>query len=48
MPRSVSSNVNSVGPAAVLALMTAQAIAPAVAHDVPATDAALVLAIKSG
>lgn len=43
-----SSNVNSVGPAAVLALMTAQAIAPAVAHDVPATDAALVLAIESG
>jgi SulP family sulfate permease len=43
-----SSNVNSIGPAAVLALMTAQAIAPAVANDVPAADAALVLAIESG
>lgn len=43
-----SSSVNSVGPAAVLALMTAQVIAPAVANDVPATDAALVLALESG
>ena len=43
-----SSSVNSIGPAAVLALMTAQAIGPAVAGGVPATEAALVLAIESG
>ena len=43
-----SSNVNSIGPTAVLALMTAQAIAAPVAQGVPAVDAALVLAIESG
>jgi len=43
-----SSNVNSIGPTAVLALMTAQAIAAPVAQGVPAVDAALMLAIESG
>lgn len=43
-----SSSVNSVGPAAVLALMTAQAIAPVLREGTPATDAALVLAAECG
>ncbi len=43
-----SSSVNSVGPVAVVALLTAQAIGPVVAAGMPATDAALVLAAESG
>ncbi|MFT3954136.1 MAG: SulP family inorganic anion transporter [Piscinibacter sp.] len=43
-----SSSVNSVGPVAVVALLTAQAIAPLVADGTPATAAALVLAAEAG
>ena len=43
-----SSSVNSVGPVAVVALLTAQAIAPVVADGTPATAAALVLAAEAG
>ncbi len=43
-----SSSVNSVGPVAVVALLTAQAIGPVVAAGTPATDAALVLAAEAG
>lgn len=43
-----SSSVNSVGPVAVVALLTAQAIAPVVAAGTPATAAALVLAAEAG
>lgn len=43
-----SSSVNSVGPVAVVALLTAQAIAPVVAEGTPATAAALVLAAEAG
>jgi len=43
-----SSRVNSVGPVAVVALMTAQAIAPLQAEGVAATAAALVLAAEVG
>ncbi len=43
-----SSSVNSVGPVAVVALLTAQAIAPLVAEGTPATAAALVLAAEAG
>jgi len=43
-----SSSVNSVGPVAVVALMTAQAVAPLVAQGVPAPAAALVLAAETG
>ena len=43
-----SSSVNSVGPVAVVALLTAHAIAPVVADGTPATSAALVLAAESG
>ena len=43
-----SSSVNSVGPVAVVALLTAQAMAPVVADGTPATAAALVLAAESG
>jgi sulfate permease, SulP family len=43
-----SSRVNSVGPVAVVALMTAQAIAPALREGTSATAAALVLAAESG
>jgi SulP family sulfate permease len=43
-----SSSVNSVGPVAVVALMTAQAIDPVLRQGTPATQAALVLAAESG
>ncbi len=43
-----SSRVNSVGPVAVVALLTAQAIAPVLADGTPATAAALVLAAEAG
>ena len=43
-----SSSVNSVGPVAVVALMTAQAIAPVLREGTPATQAALVLAAECG
>lgn len=43
-----SSSVNSVGPVAVVALLTAHAIAPVVADGTPATAAALVLAAEAG
>lgn len=43
-----SSSVNSVGPVAVVALMTAQAVAPVVQEGTPATAAALVLAAEAG
>jgi len=43
-----SSSVNSVGPVAVVALLTAQAIAPVLADGTPATAAALVLAAEAG
>ncbi len=43
-----SSRVNSVGPVAVVALMTAQASAPLVAQGVPPTAVALVLAAQVG
>jgi len=43
-----SSRVNSVGPVAVVALMTAQAIAPVLRDGTPATAAALVLAAEAG
>src|SRR5512145_1123203 len=43
-----SSSVNSVGPVAVVALLTAQAIAPVVAEGTPGTAAALVLAAEAG
>lgn len=43
-----SSSVNSVGPVAVVALMTAQAIDPVLRAGTPATDAALVLAAECG
>lgn len=43
-----SSSVNAVGPAAVLALMTAQAIAPLVARGADPSGAALVLACEVG
>lgn len=43
-----SSSVNSVGPVAVVALLTAQAVAPVVAEGTPATAAALVLAAEAG
>lgn len=43
-----SSSVNSVGPVAVVALLTAHAIEPVVASGTPATAAALVLAAEAG
>jgi SulP family sulfate permease len=43
-----SSSVNSVGPVAVVALMTAQAIAPVLREGTPAVQAALVLAAEVG
>lgn len=43
-----SSTVNSVGPVAVVALMTAQAIEPALREGTPAVQAALVLAAEVG
>jgi SulP family sulfate permease len=43
-----SSSVNSVGPVAVVALMTAQAIDPVLREGTPATQAALVLAAECG
>lgn len=43
-----SSSVNSVGPVAVVALLTAHGIAPVVAEGTPATAAALVLAAEAG
>jgi SulP family sulfate permease len=43
-----SSSVNSVGPVAVVALMTAQAVQPLLAQGVAAHDAALVLAAETG
>ena len=43
-----SSRVNSVGPVAVVALMTAQAIDPVLREGTPATQAALVLAAECG
>lgn len=43
-----SSSVNSVGPVAVVALMTAQAVQPLAAQGVPVHDAALVLAAETG
>jgi SulP family sulfate permease len=43
-----SSSVNSVGPVAVVALMTAQALAPVLREGTPATAAALVLACEVG
>ena len=43
-----SSSVNSVGPVAVVALLTAHAIEPVVATGTPATAAALVLAAEAG
>ena len=43
-----SSSVNSVGPVAVVALLTAHGIAPVVADGTPATAAALVLAAEAG
>lgn len=43
-----SSSVNSVGPVAVVALMTAQAIEPLLAQGIAASDAALVLAAETG
>lgn len=43
-----SSTVNSVGPVAVVALMTAQAIDPVLRSGTPAVDAALVLAAEVG
>jgi SulP family sulfate permease len=43
-----SSSVNSVGPVAVVALMTAQAIAPVLREGTPAVEAALVLSAEVG
>ncbi len=43
-----SSSVNSVGPVAVVALMTAQALSPVLQDGTPATAAALVLACETG
>ncbi|MBX3604568.1 MAG: STAS domain-containing protein [Piscinibacter sp.] len=43
-----SSSVNSVGPVAVVALMTAQAVQPLLTQGVAAHDAALVLAAETG
>jgi SulP family sulfate permease len=43
-----SSSVNSVGPVAVVALMTAQAVQPLLAQGVAVHDAALVLAAETG
>lgn len=43
-----SSSVNSVGPVAVVALMTAQALSPVLQEGTPASAAALVLACETG